>query len=114
MGLDDIPVGPEMFEKWAGPKWGIRIWRVFFTLVVFAIVGGILFAAWKAFEEISRSTSKPPLTSAPAVVYKADPSQAAQIRDLQDKLAALQSQIPATPQPTTVAIHSERPKKVTS
>ena len=94
MGVENIPVGPEMFEKWAGPKWGLRIWRIFFGLVVFAMVGGILFGAWKVGREIFRGDEPiPQIVKVPV----ADPKQAQEIKSLQDQLRAMTKPTVAIP-----------------
>ena len=37
MGLDDIPWGPEMFDRVFGKKIGPPVWRIFFVIVVLGI-----------------------------------------------------------------------------
>jgi hypothetical protein len=97
VGIDDIPVGPEMFERWIGATWGIRAWRVFFSVVVLGIVGGVLFGGWKAVREVHQewgesAPSKAIVKTVRVTVPTPDPAQAETIRELQAKLAFLEAQ----------------------
>ena len=67
-----------MFERWLGdPKWGLRVWRVFFGLVVMGAVGGILFGGWRAYQAVTHSD--------------ADPAQTKRVSDLTLALGAAMS-----------------------
>lgn len=48
----DKTLGPELFEKFAGPIWGLRLWRAFFAIIVLSVVGGVALAGWHGTREI--------------------------------------------------------------
>jgi hypothetical protein len=68
VSLTDLTNGPKMFQETFGSKWGPRLWRAVFTIVVVAIVTGAMsqiFGSWHAaYLEVagwfSPSTSSPP------------------------------------------------------
>jgi hypothetical protein len=68
VSITDLTDGPKMFRETFGSKWGPRLWRGFFTIVVLAIsavaVSQILGGWHSVYSEVAGWFS-PPSTSAP-------------------------------------------------
>ena len=79
-----------MFERWAGPVWGLRIWRLFFGVLLLGVVGGIAFGGWRGYREIWPADQHIAAQLPPKTVYvpTPDPAQAREIQSLKAQLVA--------------------------
>jgi hypothetical protein len=109
--LTDLTNGPKMFQETFGSKWGPRLWRVVFTIVVIAIATAAMseiFGSWRsAYLEIagwfSPSPSSPPK----------GPSQPPMgIPPSNTPATATPTPQPATPQPAPTLSREEKDAKI--
>lgn len=75
VSLTDLTTGPKIFKTNFGPKWGPRLWRVFFCFIIFAMftaalsqIGGFGKAIFEGAHDMlpgSKIAQNPPPISSP-------------------------------------------------
>jgi hypothetical protein len=105
MIFDNFPLGPEMFEKAFGAKWGLRIWRVLFICVIAAVFGGLVYAGVGGYDFFRARLVSPPVTMTPTT--------SATAKQNPDLVAPAPASFPNLPShPSAGGMHTPKPKMV--